>query len=83
MAMIGLLMEQNILFLMLTFLTLLFFLLQQEKMIKEEIYFHVFLVDLKQKGVEVAKGYDCVSHRGYVNNILHFNDCRIPAKKYS
>ena len=29
-----------------------------------------FLVDLKQKGVEVAKGYDCVSHRGYVNNIL-------------
>ena len=39
-----------------------------------------FLVDLKQKGVEVAKGYDCVSHRGYVNNILHFNDCRIPAK---
>ncbi len=39
-----------------------------------------FLVDLKQKGVEVAKGYDCVSHRGYVNNILHFNDCRIPAR---
>ena len=39
-----------------------------------------FLVDLKQKGVEVAKGYDCVSHRGYVNNIIHFNDCRIPGK---
>ena len=39
-----------------------------------------FLVDLHQKGVEVAKGYDCVSHRGYVNNIIHFNDCRIPAK---
>ena len=39
-----------------------------------------FLVDLKQKGVEVAKGYDCVSHRGYVNNILNFNDCRIPGR---
>ena len=39
-----------------------------------------FLVDLKQKGVEVAKGYDCVSHRGYVINILNFNDCRIPAR---
>ena len=39
-----------------------------------------FLVDLDLPGVEVAKGYDCVSHRGYVNNILHFNDCKIPAK---
>ena len=39
-----------------------------------------FLVDLHQKGVEVAKGYDCVSHRVYLNNIIHFNDCRIPAK---
>ena len=26
------------------------------------------------------KGYDCVSHRGYVNNIIRFNDCKIPAK---
>ena len=39
-----------------------------------------FLVDLHQKGVEVAKGYDCVSHRGYVNNVINFNDCRIPGK---
>ena len=31
-----------------------------------------FLVDLHQKGVEVAKGYDCVSHRGYVNlSLIH------------
>ena len=37
------------------------------------------LIDKTSK-VEVAKGYDCVSHRGYVNNILHFNDCRIPAR---
>ena len=39
-----------------------------------------FLVDLHQKGVEVAKGYDCVSHRGYVNNVINFNNCRIPGK---
>ena len=39
-----------------------------------------FLVDLHQKGVEVSKGYDCVSHRGYVNNVINFNDCRIPGK---
>tara|TARA_B100000900_G_scaffold357200_1_gene327345 strand:+ start:1043 stop:2194 length:1152 start_codon:yes stop_codon:yes gene_type:complete len=39
-----------------------------------------FLVDLHQKGVEVTKGYDCVSHRGYVNNVINFNDCRIPGK---
>ena len=31
-----------------------------------------FLVDLHQKGVEVAKGYECVSHRGYVNNVINF-----------
>ena len=39
-----------------------------------------FLVDLNLPGVEVAKGYDCVSHRGYVNNIIHFNNCKIPAE---
>ena len=38
-----------------------------------------FLVDLNLPGVEVSKGYECVSHRGYVNNIIHFNDCKIPA----
>ena len=41
-----------------------------------------FLVDLNLTGVEVAKGYHCVSHRGYVNNIIHFNDCKIPKKNY-
>jgi len=39
-----------------------------------------FLVDLNLLGVEVSKGYDCVSHRGYVNNIIHFNECKIPAE---
>ena len=38
-----------------------------------------FLVDLNLPGVEVSKGYECVSHRGYVNNIIHFNECKIPA----
>ena len=38
-----------------------------------------FLVDLNLPGVEVSKGYKCVSHRGYVNNIIHFNECKIPA----
>ncbi|MDC0194952.1 acyl-CoA dehydrogenase family protein [Alphaproteobacteria bacterium] len=38
-----------------------------------------FLVDLNLPGVEVSKGYKCVSHRGYINNIIHFNECKIPA----
>ena len=38
-----------------------------------------FLVDLNLPGVEVSKGYECVSHRGYVNNIIHFNECKVPA----
>ena len=49
---------------------------------KERNLLSCFLVDLDLPGVEVAKGYDCVSHRGYVNNILHFNDCKIPAKNF-
>jgi len=40
-----------------------------------------FLVDLNLPGVEVAKGYDCVSNRGYVNNILHFDNCKVPSWK--
>ncbi|MEM6942517.1 MAG: acyl-CoA dehydrogenase family protein [Pseudomonadota bacterium] len=36
-----------------------------------------FLVDLDQPGVEVAKGYDHVGHRGYYNNILNFDDARV------
>ena len=47
---------------------------------KEKNLLSCFLVDLNLPGVEVAKGYNCVSHRGYVNNILHFNNCKIPAK---
>jgi len=37
-----------------------------------------FLVDFSDSGVEVAKGYKNVSHRGYTNNILNFNNVRIP-----
>ena len=37
-----------------------------------------FLVDLTHPGVSVEKGYHCVSHRGYMNNILHFTDCVVP-----
>ena len=37
-----------------------------------------FLVDFKDPGVEVAPGYRNVSHRAYTNNILRFNDVRIP-----
>ena len=37
-----------------------------------------FLVDFSDSGVEVAEGYKNVSHRGYTNNILNFNNVRIP-----
>jgi acyl-CoA dehydrogenase len=37
-----------------------------------------FLVDMGTPGFEVRKGYSNVSHRGYTNSILEFNDCRIP-----
>jgi len=37
-----------------------------------------FLVDFSDSGVEVAQGYKNVSHRGYTNNILNFNNVRIP-----
>jgi len=29
-------------------------------------------------GFEVRPGYKNVSHRGYTNSILEFNDCRVP-----
>jgi len=48
------------------------------KDINERNLISCLLVDLNLSGVEVSKGYDCVSHRGYVNNIIHFNDCKIP-----
>ena len=37
-----------------------------------------FLVDMGTPGFEVLPGYRNVSHRGYTNSILHFNDCRVP-----
>ncbi len=37
-----------------------------------------FLVDFSDPGVEVSPGYKNVSHRGYTNNILRFDNARIP-----
>jgi acyl-CoA dehydrogenase len=36
------------------------------------------LVDMGTPGFEVRPGYKNVSHRGYNNCILEFNDCRVP-----
>jgi acyl-CoA dehydrogenase len=38
-----------------------------------------FLIDKGTPGFEVRPGYQNVSHRGYNNCILQFNDCRVPA----
>ena len=38
-----------------------------------------FLVDRGTPGFEIRPGYDSVSHRGYQNCILDFDDCRLPA----
>ncbi len=40
-----------------------------------------FLVDLGTPGFQVQPGYESVSHRGYHNNILTFDDCRVPASQ--
>jgi acyl-CoA dehydrogenase len=40
-----------------------------------------FLVDRGTKGFEVRPGYRSVSHRGYHNCILNFDDCRVPADR--
>ena len=40
-----------------------------------------FLVDIGTPGLTVRKGYDNVSHRGYHNSILEFDDCRIPSSQ--
>ena len=40
-----------------------------------------FLVDKDTPGFEVAKGYQSISHRGYDNVILHFNNCRLPKEQ--
>ena len=37
-----------------------------------------FLVDRGAPGFEIAPGYNSVSHRGYKNCILRFEDCRLP-----
>ena len=38
-----------------------------------------FLVDRDTQGFDIRQGYNSVSHRGYHNCILSFEDCRIPA----
>lgn len=40
-----------------------------------------FLVDLNGPGVEVLPGYQQVGHRGYYNDILRFDNARVPAWK--
>lgn len=40
-----------------------------------------FLVDRGTPGFEILNGYDSVSHRGYHNCILSFDDCRLPASQ--
>jgi acyl-CoA dehydrogenase len=37
-----------------------------------------FLIDRGMPGFEIRPGYDSVSHRGYKNCILNFDDCRVP-----
>ena len=40
-----------------------------------------FLVDRGTPGFEIRPGYQSVSHRGYHNCILSFQDCRLPNSK--
>lgn len=40
-----------------------------------------FLVDRGTEGFDILPGYESVSHRGYKNCILSFNDCRLPASQ--
>ena len=42
-----------------------------------------FLVDRGAPGFEVRDGYRSVSHRGYKNCILEFDDCRLPDAQLS
>jgi acyl-CoA dehydrogenase len=37
-----------------------------------------FLVDRGTKGFTIRPGYRSVSHRGYPNSVLEFDDCRLP-----
>jgi len=50
---------------------------QTERGLKKKIT--AFLVDKGTKGFNVRDGYRSVSHRGYHNSILEFDDCRVPA----
>ena len=38
-----------------------------------------FLVDRGTPGFDIRRGYDSVSHRGYHNAVLSFDNCRLPA----
>ena len=40
-----------------------------------------FFVDKGTRGFAVREGYRNVSHRGYTNAILEFDDCRVPASQ--
>jgi acyl-CoA dehydrogenase len=40
-----------------------------------------FLVDTGTPGYTIREGYNNVSHRGYNNAILEFDDCRVPANR--
>ena len=40
-----------------------------------------FLIDMGTPGFTVREGYKNVSHRGYLNCILEFDDCRIPSSQ--
>ena len=40
-----------------------------------------FLVDRGTPGFEIRPGYQVVSHRGYHNGVLSFDDCRVPSSQ--
>jgi acyl-CoA dehydrogenase len=40
-----------------------------------------FLVDRGEPGFEILPGYNSVSHRGYHNCILNFDNCRLPKEQ--
>jgi len=40
-----------------------------------------FLVDRDMPGFEIRPGYNSVSHRGYHNCILNFDNCRLPGEQ--
>jgi acyl-CoA dehydrogenase len=40
-----------------------------------------FLVDRDTAGFSINDGYNSVSHRGYKNMVLHFDDCRLPKEQ--